>query len=100
MDTLHIRNATLDILNVSLPVWQPLKLMSVTNGRINGVVGEFRTNASVSCLNLSSNGINNFEDRSLVNLDRLQQLDLSNNNISDMPRFKEKGHVKLDISSK
>lgn len=76
-----------------------LKYMSVTDGHINKVVGEFGKHAKVSCLNMSSNDIKSFEDRSLVNLYNLTLLDLSNNNLSTVPSFRKEGNLTLDISS-
>lgn len=94
---IHIRNATLDILNVTRPEWRRLDYFSVTDGHIGAVSGEFGKHARVSCLNFSGNGIKHFENRSLVNLFNLKMLDLSRNNLSDVPRFKKEGLVKLDI---
>nr|XP_023019303.1 protein halfway [Leptinotarsa decemlineata] len=101
VEALHIRNATLDVLNISLPVWRRLRLryMTITDGKIKRVAGEFAKHSVVSCLNLSSNGIHKFERRSLVNLFNLSFLDLSQNNLSEVPSFKMEGAVKLDISA-
>ena len=99
VEALHIRNASLTTLN--LEDWRKLKYlryMTITDGQINSVTGEFAKHTSVSCLNLSSNGIINFENRSLVNLYNLSFLDLSHNNLSDVPRFKKDGNVTVDIS--
>ncbi|KAJ3661945.1 hypothetical protein Zmor_006317 [Zophobas morio] len=100
VEALHIRNASLTTLN--LEDWRKLKYlryMTITDGQINSVTGEFAKHTSVSCLNLSSNGIINFENRSLVNLYNLSFLDLSHNNLSDVPRFKKDGNVTVDISA-
>lgn len=97
-EVLHVRNATLNFLNVSNSVFRRFKSLSFTDGRVDSVKGEFGRHVPVSCLNLSSNNITKFEDRSLVNLYNLSMLDLSNNNLSDIPRFKKEGTVILDIS--
>lgn len=98
VEALHIRNATLDVLNITQPVWRRLKYMTITDGQINNLVGEFAKHSLVSCLNLSSNGIKKFEQRSLVNLFNLSYLDLSHNNLTSVPSFKKEGPVVLDIS--
>ncbi|XP_060534990.1 protein halfway [Cylas formicarius] len=101
VEALHIRNATLEVLNLSQPVWRRLKrlrYMTISDGQIGEVAGEFARHASVSCLNLSSNSISKFEERSLVNLYNLSFLDLSNNNLSAIPRFRMEGNVTLDVS--
>ncbi|KAK4872493.1 hypothetical protein RN001_014522 [Aquatica leii] len=96
---LHIRNATLDVLNVTHSAWRQLLSLAITDGSINRIVGEFGKHTTISCLNFSSNSINKFEDRSLVNLYNLSVLDLSHNNLMDVPRFKKEGIVTLDMSA-
>lgn len=97
---IHVQNATLDVLNVTQPTWRRLKYMTITDGHIKRVSGEFNKLASISCLNLSSNGISKLNNRSLGNLFNLNHLDVSHNNLTEVPRFKMKGPVTLDISSK
>lgn len=97
---LHIRNLTLDFLDLSKSTWRMLSNMSITDGRIKRVGKDFGKHATVSCLNLSSNGIVEFEDRSLVNLYKLKMLDLSNNNLTEIPSLKKDGNISLDISSR
>ncbi|XP_044766431.1 protein halfway [Coccinella septempunctata] len=94
----HVRNATLDTLNLSQPTWRRLKYMTITDGHIKSVTGEFTRLTSISYLNLSSNGISKFDDRSLGNLFDLRYLDVSHNNLTEVPRFKMEGAVTLDIS--
>ncbi|KAK9881566.1 hypothetical protein WA026_016440 [Henosepilachna vigintioctopunctata] len=98
VEALHIRNATLDELNVSLPIWKRLRYMTISDGNIRSVIGEFSKLTFMSCLNLSSNSISKFDERSLVMLYNLSYLDLSNNNLTEIPRFKKEGPVTLDIS--
>ncbi|XP_045464504.1 protein halfway isoform X2 [Harmonia axyridis] len=99
VEALHVRNASLDILNVTQPTWKRLRYMTITDGHINRISGEFSKLTLISCLNLSSNSISRFDERSLVNLYNLSHLDLSHNNLSEVPRFKKEGNVTLDISS-
>lgn len=98
VEALHVRNASLDILNVTQPTWKRLRYMTITDGHINRISGEFSKLTLISCLNLSSNSISRFDERSLVNLYNLSHLDLSHNNLSEVPRFKKEGNVTLDIS--
>lgn len=95
---LHIRNATLDALNLTSSLWRGLEFLSITDGQIKTVVGEFGKHTHISCLNLSSNGINEFIGRPLSNLYKLKFLDLSQNNLTEIPLFKMEGNVTLDIS--
>ncbi|XP_017780123.1 PREDICTED: protein halfway [Nicrophorus vespilloides] len=99
ISSIHIRNATLSTLNLSdYTTWRGLVSMAFTDGNITNIVGKFVKFASTSCLNFSSNGINRIEDRALANLYNLRELDLSNNNLTDVPHFKKEGIVSLDIS--
>lgn len=61
--------------------------MSVTDGKIDKVVGAFSKHTSISCLNLSNNALNDIDRRSFVHLHNLSMLDLSHNNLSEVPNF-------------
>ncbi|XP_056632043.1 protein halfway [Diorhabda sublineata] len=97
IEALHIRNATLEVLNLTLAEWKHLRSMAITDGKIKTVSGAFSKMTAVSCLNLSSNGITEFQKRSLCNLFSLSFLDLSHNNLTEVPNFKLEGHITLDI---
>ncbi|XP_072398618.1 protein halfway isoform X1 [Diabrotica undecimpunctata] len=97
IEALHIRNATLEVLNLNLAEWKNLRSMAITDGRIKNVSEAFPKMTMVSCLNLSSNGIREFQKRSLFNLFSLSFLDLSHNNLTEVPNFKMDGAVTLDI---
>ncbi|XP_076264678.1 leucine-rich repeat domain-containing protein hfw isoform X4 [Rhynchophorus ferrugineus] len=98
---LHIRNATIESFNLTVhqQVWKALLYMTVTDGHIKNIVGKFPKASKISCLNLSSNHINYIEEeRSLVSLYNLSFLDLSNNNLTQVPRIRM-DNVTLDISN-
>ncbi|XP_057321539.1 protein halfway-like [Microplitis mediator] len=94
---LHIRNATIDILDVSEVKWKNLKSLSITDGQINRVEGQFLNDTKISCLNLSNNALTDIENNFMSQLNYLKHLDLSYNNITHLPALNEKLHT-LDIS--
>lgn len=75
--------------------------MSITDGRIDNVIGEFAKHSTVSCLNLSSNGLIKIGigERPLSNLFNLSVMDLSNNNLREVPNLPKNGNITLDVSS-
>lgn len=98
IESLHIRNATFESFNLLQPVWRFLRYMTVTDGNISRIDGEFAKHSRVSCLNLSSNHINVIEDRALGNLYNLSVLDLSHNNLTEVPSIRKES-VTLDMSN-
>ncbi|KAI4495539.1 hypothetical protein M0802_008551 [Mischocyttarus mexicanus] len=81
----HIRNATLDVLDVSETRWRRLKSLAITDGRIDRVKGQFLMMTPTSCLNLSNNAIVEVDNNSLIRLVQLTTLDLSCNNLTHLP---------------
>lgn len=98
---IHIYNATLDVFNISLvqPYIKGVKSMSVTDGRIGRVINEFSRGHALTCLNFSNNAIEKIDKRPFVYLQNLSMLDLSHNNLSEVPNFKKKQIINLDISN-
>lgn len=82
---IHIRNATLDVFNVSEIRWRRLKSLAITDGKINRVKGQFRMMTPTVCLNLSNNALIEVENNSLTRLAQLTTLDLSYNNLTHLP---------------
>lgn len=73
--------------------------MSITDGSIGKVVGTFPKMTSISCLNVSSNGIVEIQNRSFVNLINLTTLDLSNNQLDSIPKFYTTAvNLSIDVS--
>ncbi|XP_066139339.1 protein halfway isoform X2 [Euwallacea fornicatus] len=100
IEALHIRNATFDTFNLtsSQSVLRLIRYLTITDGNISRIEGEFAKHSRVSCLNLSSNHINTIENRSLATLYTLSVLDLSHNNLTEVPNIR-KGSVSLNISN-
>ncbi|XP_026473562.1 protein halfway isoform X2 [Ctenocephalides felis] len=86
---LHVRNATMESLDLSEPRYKQLTSISITDGNITKLAGEFTKMTSVTCLNVSNNNINSIEPRALSNLYDLVMLDLSHNNLTRMPNFRK-----------
>ncbi|KAJ8679556.1 hypothetical protein QAD02_015343 [Eretmocerus hayati] len=81
----HIRNATLDLINVTEVRWRMLKSLAITDGNISRVKGQFMMMTPILCLNLSNNALLEMDNNSLVRLSQLSTLDLSYNNLTHLP---------------
>lgn len=105
---LHIKNATIDELNMNLFWLSNLKSLALTNGRVTKVVMLNHTSlTNLKCLNLSNNHITEVDSGIAREIPSLIQLDLSNNNITnfsfELPQNGSNGsdsNFWLDISSK
>lgn len=84
---IHVRNATLDELDISLKVWKLLDSLAITDGQVNRIVKEFPKFSQPRCLNMSNNHLHSVPTRALKDLTRLQILDLSHNNLSTVPNL-------------
>ncbi|XP_044583755.1 protein halfway-like [Cotesia glomerata] len=93
----HIRNATIKSFNVSEAIWKNLESLSITDGRINNIKGQFNNDTKISCLNLSNNALSKFNSNFIAQMNYLENLDLSFNNITDLPTFSRSLTI-LDIS--
>lgn len=104
IESLHIRNATFKSFNLNdIQSVLRIRYVTITDGNISRIEGEFPKHSKVQCLNLSSNHINDIEDRALAPLYTLNILDLSFNNLTEVPsirRGSSGSSVTLDISSK
>ncbi|XP_031781227.1 protein halfway isoform X1 [Nasonia vitripennis] len=82
---IHIRNATLDFINVTEVRWRMLKSLAVTDGKIHRIRGQFLMMTPILCLNFSNNALLEMENNSLSRLTQLTTLDLSYNNLTHLP---------------
>lgn len=82
---IHVRNATIDELDISLKLWKLLDSLAVTDGSVNRIVREFPKFSQPKCLNMSNNNLHTIPTRALKDLTRLQTLDLSYNNLTTVP---------------
>lgn len=95
---LHIRNATIDDLDIPHKYWKRLDSLIITDGHINRITKELPKFSSVQCINISNNHLVNINLRAFKDLVRLQVLDISNNNLSSMPTLNSiPTNLSLDI---
>uniref|UniRef100_A0A1B6DF92 LRRNT domain-containing protein n=1 Tax=Clastoptera arizonana TaxID=38151 RepID=A0A1B6DF92_9HEMI len=93
---IHIRNATLDRLDVSTPFFQNLMSLSITDGNVKTIYGMFPT--TLTCLNLSSNYLSEASSAHIL-VRSIALLDLSHNNIEKLPTLDVTApHFRLDVS--
>lgn len=93
---IHIINATLDELDVSLKFWKMLHSMIVTDGSINRITKEFTKFSLPNCVNISNNNLIDINQRAFKDLRHLTFLDISHNNLSNMPNVNQ-NNLTLDI---
>lgn len=95
---LHIRNATIDELDIPAKYLKKLDSLVITDGHINRITKEFSKFSSIQCINISNNHLVNINLRAFKDLVRLQVLDISNNNLSSMPTLNSiPTNLSLDI---
>ncbi|XP_026684168.1 uncharacterized protein LOC103515768 [Diaphorina citri] len=97
---LHIRNISLVRLEVNIPEWRYLMSLSITDGNITQILGILES-AHISCLNLSSNYIQETDPLLISELANLVRLDMSNNNMTLVPTLSPSLlKFEIDLSSK
>lgn len=96
---LHVRNATLDELDISQKYLKRLDSLVVTDGHVRRIVKEFSKFSLPQCINVSNNNLHMIHQRAFHQLTRLQVLDLSHNNLSAMPNVNSiLANLSLDVS--
>lgn len=84
---IHIRNATLEELDVSSKLWIRLESLAITDGQVKRITREFAKFSSPKCVNISNNEILSIPTHAFIELPRLQVFDISNNNLSTLPNL-------------
>lgn len=91
----HIINARTEINLSQMNILKQVESLAITDGNISRITGQFSRFFSAKCMNLSNNNITDISDRAMHNLNQLQILDLSANNLTKLPSFP--GHPSVDI---
>ena len=84
---LHIRNATLDDLDIPPKFWKRLDSLIVTDGNITNITKEFTKFGLPKCINISNNHLMHIHPRAFKDFTSLQMLDISYNNLSTVPNL-------------
>lgn len=83
---IHIINAQQKEINVGqLNILKQVDSLIITDGNISKISGQFSRFSQFKCLNFSNNNITEISERALLNLNQLQVLDLSFNNLTKLP---------------
>lgn len=92
-NNLHIYNATMTEIDLSLPLFQTLNSLAITDGNIKRIVKKFSRGAKVKCLNLSNNNLLNITITPVI----LKFLNLSKNNLTQIPKLGPNQNITMDI---
>lgn len=83
---IHIINAQQKEISLSqLNTLKQVDSLVITDGNISKISGQFSRFSQFKCLNFSNNNITEISERALLNLNQLQILDLSFNNLTKLP---------------
>lgn len=97
---IHMRNVTVDELDISDKYWRRLNSLVITDGHINKILKDFPKFSSPKCINISNNNISSISPRAFKELTLLQVLDLSHNKLSTIPNLNLNsipGNLSIDI---
>lgn len=86
-------------MDASSQFWQSLVSLAITDSHVSSIFGHFT--GSLTCLNLSSNGLVEADPQAFKQLTELKLLDLSHNKLKHLPEINvNQPHFWLDISGK
>ncbi|KAL9884637.1 LOW QUALITY PROTEIN: leucine-rich repeat domain-containing protein hfw [Glossina fuscipes fuscipes] len=90
---LHIYNMTMIEVDLSLSIFQTLHSLVITDGNISRLVKSF-WRAAIKCLNFSNNNLSNITMRAPP---FLKFLNISKNNLTQIPKLKQNQNITLDV---
>lgn len=101
IENLHVLNADLEELDVSISAFRRLSSMAFTDGNIGKIVGQFPKHSSIACLNISNNNLTSANmqpiQRPFAYLSNLTILDASHNNLTDFPFSLVQSNRKISV---
>ncbi|KAH8419652.1 hypothetical protein KR009_000232, partial [Drosophila setifemur] len=95
---LHVRNMTVEDVDLSNPIFRSLQSLALTDGNITRLVGAFPRLSALKCLNISSNNISEIHPRAVKDVPHLEFFGMSHNNLSLVPHRNQNKNITLDIS--
>ncbi|EDX00919.1 protein halfway [Drosophila yakuba] len=95
---LHVRNMTVEDMDLSNPIFRSLQSLAVTDGNITRLVNAFPRLSALKCLNISNNNISEIHSRAVKDVPHLEFFGMSNNNLSLVPHRNQNKNITLDIS--
>jgi len=94
---LHVRNMTMEDMDLSNPIFRSLQSLAVTDGNITRLVNAFPRLSALKCLNISNNNISEIQPRAVKDVPHLEFFGMSNNNLSLVPHRNQNKNITLDI---
>uniref|UniRef100_A0A1A9ZLN7 Protein halfway n=1 Tax=Glossina pallidipes TaxID=7398 RepID=A0A1A9ZLN7_GLOPL len=91
---LHIHNMTMIEVDLSLSIFQTLHSLAITDGNISRLVKSFSRVSQIKCLNFSNNNLSNITMRAPP---FLKFLNISKNNLTQIPKLKQNQNITLDV---
>lgn len=95
---LHVRNMTLESVDFSNPIFRSLQSLAITDGNITRLLGAFPRMSALKCLNISNNNITDIPARAVKDVPHLEFFGMSHNNLSVVPHRNQNKNITLDIS--
>lgn len=91
---LHIHNMTILEVDLSLSIFQTLHSLAITNGNITRLVKSFSRVSQIKCLDFSNNNLSSISIRVPP---FLKFLNISYNNLTQLPKMKQQLNITLDV---